>query len=131
MVFEKAETAFLTVLDGRGLLGAGNQPSPLANRELALRDEVFAEDALIFNPVESRYLRYYAPGTPLVEVSWEGFPQLGIWSRPGAAFVCVEPWRGFASPAAFDGEFSEKPGVFQVGPGATTMSAYTVRVLPG
>ncbi len=131
MVFEKPEMAFLPVLDARGLLGAGNQPSPLRNRELALRDEVFQEDALIFNPVESRFLRYSAPGTPVVEVSWEGFPQLGIWTRPGAGFVCIEPWRGFASPAAFEGEFSEKPGIFQVGAGATTTSAYSVRVLPG
>ena len=131
MVFEKPETAFLPVLDGKGLLGAGNQPSPLKNRELALKDEIFSEDALIFNPVESRYLRYSAPGTPVIELSWEGFPQLGLWSRPGAGFVCIEPWRGYASPAAFDGEFSEKPGVFQVSAGATTSSAYTIRILPG
>jgi len=131
MVFEKTETAFLPVLDAKGLLGAGNQPSPLRNRELLLRDEVFAEDALIFNPVESRYLRYSAPGSPVLEVSWEGFPQLGLWSRPGAGFVCIEPWRGYASPAAFNGEFNEKPGVFQVSAGATTSAAYTVRVLPG
>jgi galactose mutarotase-like enzyme len=131
MVFEKAETAFLPVVDGKGLLGAGNQPSPLRNRELNLKDEYFLEDALIFNPVESRYLRYSAPGTPVIEVSWDNFPQLGIWTKPGAGFVCVEPWRGYASPSAFDGEFSEKPGIFQVGAGATTSSAYMVRVLPG
>ncbi len=131
MVFEKPEMAFLPVADARGLLGASNQPSPLENRELKLRDDLFVEDALIFNPVESRYVRYTCPGSPVIEVSWEGFHQLGIWTRPGAGFVCIEPWRGYASPAAFDGEFSEKPGVFQVGAGATTSCAYTVRVLPG
>lgn len=131
MVFEKAESPLLPVVDGRGLLASGNMPTPLRNRELDLSDAVFSEDALIFNPVESRFLRYSGPGTPVIEVSWEGFPQLGVWSKPGAGFVCVEPWRGFASPAAFDGEFGEKPGVFQVGPGGTVSAAYTVRVLPG
>ena len=131
LMFEKPEMAFLPVVDAKGLLGAGNQPSPLKNRELILQDAHFAEDALIFNPVESKYVRYSGPGTPVIEVSWEGFHQLGIWTKPGAEFVCVEPWRGYASPAAFDGEFSEKPGVFSVGAGATSSSAYTVRVLPG
>ena len=131
MRFEKSEGQLLPVLDSRGLLAAGNQPSPLRDGVLSLRDDLFAEDALIFNPVESKYLRYSGPGTPVIEVSWEGFPQLGIWTRPGAHFVCVEPWRGYASPAAFDGEFSEKPGVFQVGAGATLSAAYTIRVLPG
>jgi galactose mutarotase-like enzyme len=131
MVFERPETSLLPVIDARGLLASGNMPSPLRNRELPLSDAVFEEDALIFNPVESHYLRYSGPGTPTVEVSWEGFPQLGVWTKPGAGFVCVEPWRGFASPAAFDGEFVEKPGIFQVGAGATVSAAYTVRVLPG
>jgi galactose mutarotase-like enzyme len=131
LVFEKAEMPFLPVLDAKGLMGAGNQPSPLKNRELPLREEVFGEDALIFNPVESRFVRYSAPGTPTLEVAWEGFPHLGIWSKPGADFICIEPWRGFASPASFEGEFQEKPGVFPVGAGATVTSAFTVRVLPG
>ena len=130
MVFEKAEGPQLPIVDAQGLLGPGTRPSPLHNRELALQDALFSEDALIFNPVESRFLRYSAPGTPTLEIGWEGFPQLGLWGIPGAAFVCVEPWRGYASPAGFDGEFSEKPGVFQVGPGATTTAAYTIRVLP-
>ncbi|BDU76156.1 aldose 1-epimerase family protein [Mesoterricola sediminis] len=130
ILFERPETPFLPVLDARGLFGPGNMPSPLNHRELRLSDAVFREDALVFNPVESRHVRYSGPGTPVVEVSWEGFHQLGIWSKPGAGFVCIEPWRGFASPASFDGEFGEKPGVFQVAPGATTSCAYTIRVLP-
>jgi galactose mutarotase-like enzyme len=131
LVFEKPEPGLLPVIDARGLLGAGNMPSPLQGRDLKLTDTVFAEDALIFNPVESRHVRFSGPGTPVLDLSWEGFPQLGIWSKPGAGFLCIEPWRGFTSPAAFDGEFSEKPGVFQVSPGATTSAAWTVRVLPG
>ena len=44
-------------------------------------------------------------------MSWAGFRELGIWSKPsGAPFLCIEPWRGYASPVSFDGEFGEKPG---------------------
>ena len=129
--FEREEAERLAILDDAGLLGGQTQPSPLEGRRLKLREDLFDADALLFLPVRSHSLRYGAAapsGAPTLELSWEGFPELGIWSKPGADFLCLEPWRGFASPAEFQGEFRDKPGVFQVGPGATVTAAYTVRV---
>jgi galactose mutarotase-like enzyme len=128
--FEKAEADLLPVLDAGGLLAGPARPSPLEGRLLPLDDALFQQDALIFRPVQSRAVRYAAPGAPVLEVSWDGFPQLGVWSKPGAGFLCIEPWRGFASPEGFDGEFTHKPGIFLVGPGATATAQYTVKVLP-
>ena len=42
---------------------------------------------------------------------------LGVWTKPGAGFVCVEPWHGMADPVGYDGEMADKPGVFEVPPG--------------
>jgi len=128
--FEKGEGDFLPVLDADGLLAGPARPSPLKGRILALDDGLFSQDALVFQPVQSRAVRYSGPGAPVLEVSWDGFLQLGLWSRPGAGFLCIEPWRGYASPAGFDGEFRDKPGVFLVSPGGTISAQYTVRVLP-
>jgi galactose mutarotase-like enzyme len=62
-------------------------------------------------------------------MSWQGFPELGIWSRPsGAAFLCIEPWHGFASPSDFDGEFSDKPGLMQIAPGEKRSLGYRLRI---
>jgi len=62
-------------------------------------------------------------------VSSDGFRQLGIWSKPGGAgFLCIEPWRGFASPSDFDGEFADKPGVMHIAPGATEVLTYRIAV---
>jgi galactose mutarotase-like enzyme len=128
--FEKPEGEKLPAVDGDGLLGDPDRPSPLDGRLLALRDGLFAQDALVFRPVRSRAVRYSAPGAPVLQVGWDGFTELGVWTRPGAGFLCLEPWRGHASPAGFDGEFSAKPGVFLVRPGATVSAQYTVAVLP-
>lgn len=127
--FEKAEPGPLPALDPQGLLGPPSRPSPLGGRLLPLGDHLFANDALVFRPVQSRWVRYSAPGVPGLEVGWDGFPQLGLWSRPGAGFLCIEPWRGYASPANFAGEFAGKPGVFLVRPGGTVSAHYSVRVL--
>ena len=128
--FEKQEDDLLPPLGPDGLLAAPSRPSPMEGRLLHLDDDLFAGDALIFLPVRSRAVRYSAPAAPVLEVSWDGFQQLGVWSKPGAGFVCIEPWRGYASPEGFAGEFSDKPGVFLVGPGATVTAQYTVKILP-
>ena len=57
-------------------------------------------------------------------MAWEGFSELGIWSKPGGArFLCIEPWHGFASPTGFDGEFADKPGVMHIAPAKRKASA--------
>ena len=127
--FEKAEASLLPALGPDGLLSGPGRPSPLQDRLLPLDDALFSQDALIFHPVQSRAVRYSAPGAPVLEVSWDGFPQLGVWSKPGAGFLCIEPWRGYASPEGFDGEFTDKPGIFLVRPGSTVSARYSVAVL--
>ena len=111
------EAASIPQLDAAGLL-ARDVPNPLRDRrEALLSDALFAHDALIFAPVRSRSARYVAPDGAAVEVAWEHAAQLGIWSKP-ADFVCIEPWRGHADPASFDGEFRDKPGLMHIAPGA-------------
>jgi galactose mutarotase-like enzyme len=44
-------------------------------------------------------------------------PRLGIWTRPGARFVCIEPWHGIADRQGFDGEIWDKPGILRFAPG--------------
>ena len=43
----------------------------------------------------STSVRYTAPGAPVIEVAWVGFEQLGLWSKAGGDFLCIEPWYGF------------------------------------
>lgn len=126
--FELPEAAPIRRLD-HGLLDTEPRPTPVKERTLALNDALFAEDALIFDQLRSRKLRYEAPGAPVMELSWEGFRELGVWTKPGAPFLCLEPWHGTASPAGWSGEFSEKPGIFVVPPRETRRFAYTLSLL--
>jgi galactose mutarotase-like enzyme len=112
-----------------GLMREKPEPTPIQGQTLALRERLFDDDALILDRLASRSVRYAADRGPSFEVSWNGFHQLGIWSKPGgAAFLCIEPWRGYASPADFDGEFSDKPGVMQIAPGRAEVLKYRIGV---
>jgi len=56
-------------------------------------------------------------GLPRIQVSYPNATYLGIWTKLGAGFICIEPWRGTADPVGFSGDFTAKPGVFSVAPG--------------
>ena len=92
---------------------------------ITVADELFEEDALVWDPVRSRRLAYGAADGPRLEVAWDA-PRLGVWTRPGARFVCVEPWHGHADPQGFAGEFRDKPGVFHVPAGGEWRTAMSV-----
>jgi galactose mutarotase-like enzyme len=97
---------------------AGERGSPLSGRTLALADELFADDALIWRPVVSQEVRYGAAEGPQLRIEFPNTPDLGIWSKPGARFVCIEPWQGHADPQDFAGDFRDKPGIVSIAPGA-------------
>ncbi len=114
--FAQAEPAPIRRL-ADGLLKTETFPTPVVDRTLPLDDALFVDDAIIMDRLASSGVRYTAPGAPFIDVGWTGFEQLGLWSKPGADFVCIEPWYGYASPVDFDGDFSSKPGVMLLAPG--------------
>jgi galactose mutarotase-like enzyme len=112
-----------------GLMREKPELSPIRGRTLPLSEQLFDDDAIILDRVASSSVRYASDCGPSLDVSWSGFRELGFWSKPGGApFLCIEPCRGLASPADFDGEFADKPGVMQIGPGASQELSYRVAI---
>ena len=110
-----------------GLLLPTPQPTPIKDKALALSERLFDDDAVILDRPASTSVRYAADRGPSVEMSWQGFNELGIWSKPGGApFLCIEPWHGIASPIDFDGEFAEKPGVMLIEPSSKRKLSYQI-----
>jgi galactose mutarotase-like enzyme len=118
-------------LDGAGLLSPVPQPTPVSLRRLALADSLFTQDVIIFDELASRSVTYGVLGEPRLRVTFPDAPYLGLWTKPGAEFLCIEPWHGIADPAGFAGDFLEKPGVFIVAPGACLATRMTITVLDG
>jgi galactose mutarotase-like enzyme len=115
--FASNEPAPIRRLDSHGLLTPVRHPTPISNRRLALDDALFADDVVIFDEFHSRSVTYGAAEGPRIQVSYPNATYLGIWTKPRAGFICIEPWRGIADPVEFSGDFTAKPGVFSVAPG--------------
>ncbi len=114
IAFEKDEPGALKVIAADGTITAQDRASPLDGRVLHLADQLFSDDALVWSPVASSSVRYGVEGAPQLDIAFPDTQKLGIWTKPGAAYVCVEPWHGIADPEGFEGEYRDKPGVFEV-----------------
>ncbi len=114
IAFGKDEPGALKVIAADGTITAQDRASPLDGRVLHLADQLFSDDALVWSPVASSSVRYGVEGAPQLDIAFPDTPKLGIWTKPGAAYVCVEPWHGIADPEGFEGEYRDKPGVFEV-----------------
>ncbi len=112
--FEREETAPIRRLDKAGLVVPEGIPTPIRGRSLLLDDALFKEDALILDQVRSHSVSYGGQGGPRIVVAFPDTPYLGLWMKPGANFICIEPWHGIADPQDFTGDFTAKPGVFTV-----------------
>ena len=129
--FAQDEPAPVRRLDKAGLLTADLHATPVVGRRLALTDGLFENDALIFDSIRSRHVTYGADSGPRLRVSFPNSPFLGIWSKPGAPFVCIEPWNGLADPVAYSGDFTAKPGVFLVPARSATAIRMDIALLDG
>ncbi len=126
--WEKTETADAHVLKN-GYLTGERRCVFEGRRQLPLKAELFAREALVFTTHQSRSVRLRRrDDSRFVEVEFKGFPFLGIWSRPGASFVCIEPWYGFSDPVGYIGDFSEKPGIQLLEPGAVFSCCYRIKI---
>ena len=115
IVFERDEPAPVRAITSDGLIG-GYRESPVEGATLRLDDTLFAEDALVWDDLKSRRLRYGGP-TAALDIAFPDTPWLGIWTKPGAHYLCIEPWAGMADPEHFDRDFHDKPRIFLLPPG--------------
>ena len=69
------------------------------------------QDALVFKHMKSNELTLSKKNKPVLSVQLEGFPYLGIWTKPNAPFLCIEPWCGLADNVNHNGNIFEKEGI--------------------
>lgn len=117
LVFEREEALCPYRLTAEKLLSDAPAGSCGTGR-IDITPSLFADDALIFMGLASRavQLRRQA-GYCHVTVAYGGAPCLGIWAKPGAPYVCIEPWYGVDDTASASGRIEEKPHIQRLAPG--------------
>ena len=105
---------------------------PFLNNEsrIGLTSTLFDQDALIFRNIRSHKisLNHKSTGERL-SLMTGGAPHLGLWAKPGAAFICIEPWFGFDDPVNASGKIEEKPGMIRLPAGANFQTGIGIKIV--
>lgn len=131
VAFEKKETLERHHINHEGLFD-GRKSVVSFNGQVHLHPSLFSDDALIFKDHQSRSLRITGRNhKQFVQVSFEDFPYLGIWTKEGAPYVCIEPWLGCADTTGKTTNFSQKEGIICLPPEEKFSAAFTIEISLG
>ena len=126
--FEKEEELISYQLEN-DLISDKTISIPMQENSLPLAYPLFKKDALIFKKLESKSIAILENKVPFLKINFEGFPSLGIWTKENAAYICLEPWFGFADTQTNSGKLSEKEGIQIISAHETFVSEYSIEIL--
>lgn len=108
--FEKEEKLKYSLLED-GLISNKTEILETTENEVSLNYKLFENDALVFKTLESNSLTILENSKPYIKVDFEDFPNLGIWTKEKAHFICIEPWFGYSDTPEKSGDFLNKEGI--------------------
>lgn len=115
--FELPETLETERIDSDNLLIPEKFPVIENSSEIEITEDIFKKDALILSDIKSEKLRI--KGENEIEFTFGKCPVLGIWAKPGAPYVCIEPWYGINDGREVKDDISKKRGIERLGKGET------------
>jgi galactose mutarotase-like enzyme len=126
--FEENENAERTYLEA-GLISEKKATIMENTNKLPLHIDLFREDALVIQNLKSRKvtLKSHKHDRSLT-LDYKGFPYLGIWTQPGAPFVCLEPWMGLADETNTTGDMKDKIGIISIDPQKKWECEYSITI---
>ncbi len=110
VVMDEEETLCAYKLNQDHLLDPVRHPVFDHSRTLTITEQTFADDALIFEGVRSKGASVIRANGRNVHVAFDA-PCLGLWAKPGAPYVCIEPWFGADDAHDADGDLTKKPHI--------------------
>ena len=128
LVFDEVETAQTQLLTD-GLRNGGTSEVFNGTNQLHLTDDLFENDALVFNDLKSSSVSLQKGDEKKLTFHFEGFPYLGIWSKSSESpFVCIEPWFGVADLATHHQDLTEKEGILKLEPSEIFDCHYAIEI---
>lgn len=97
---------------------------------ITITDHIFDGDALFFENLKSTSATVVSEKDgALLKMTYGKAPFLGLWAKPGAPYVCIEPWHGFCDNPGVSGKLEEKPQIIKLGAGEKFVFSYTIEIL--
>lgn len=121
LTFDENETLYTEKIDLVKSLRLPEKTLVLDNeKDIVVTEDVFNEDALILSDIKSENITLnLSEGNRKILFNLGGAPYLGIWAKPGAPYVCIEPWYGVNDSQVKKDDFSQKDAINAIDAGKT------------
>ncbi|TAH01810.1 MAG: aldose 1-epimerase family protein [Sphingobacteriales bacterium] len=127
--FEQDENPPAHLLSANGFFNGETKNINIENNKLFLKPELFNADALVFKNLTSRKVTLKSTQhQKTIKVEFPHFNYLGLWAKPGASFLCIEPWLGCADTEGVQIEFSKKEAIQEVAHGHVFETEFCVKI---
>lgn len=91
---------------------------------------IFDNDALFLPAMKSTSAKIVtADGEEILQMTYGNVPYLGLWAKPGAPYVCIEPWFGMCDNENVSGILKEKPAIMSLKPQEEFVFSYEINIL--
>lgn len=95
----------------------GDNQSLTINGSLKLTDTELADTFILdLEEFDTRWVSLYDPETNIkTTVEFNDYPHLGLWAKPNAPYICLEPWQG-CDDSEIQTPFDKKFGITALEP---------------
>jgi galactose mutarotase-like enzyme len=116
-------------LGASGLLSHDIRTIECPEGVLPLSDTLFNQDALIFANIDCEWVRLRKKNEKKgIVVRFKDYPHLALWSKPGADYVCIEPWLGLPDLEDESLNVTDKPTYKTIKPGTKFSIAIEIAI---
>lgn len=101
-----------------GLLSEHKRKIETSDGTLSLSDTLFNDDALIFSEIDFNWVRLRKKNDKKgIIVRFKDYPNLALWSKPKADYICIEPWLGLPDREDESLDITQKTSYKTIEPG--------------
>jgi len=100
------------------------------SRKFQLSDDLFTSDAIVIKSPPFKSIGFGKTNGPkLLTLHCDTWTAVGLWTKPGAPFFCIEPWWGWADTLNSSGNMKEKEGIISLEPGTHSTHQFSIEFL--
>ena len=128
--FDQPETLDTETIDVDSIRIAEKTPVLRGEKRITITEDIFNNDALILSGIRSKAVTLRSDKHDrAVRFTFGDVPFLGIWAKPGAPYVCIEPWCGVNDDRNVRTDVSEKEGIVRLPKGGVFDLVYTAEII--
>lgn len=127
--FEQNEYLRRWNLDDSGQIANEGELVMDSTNKIALSLSLFDKDAIIFKSLKSRKVSLCDQEREIICLRIDDFKSLGLWAKPKAPFVCIEPWLGYADSSNTTQNLKEKEAITKLAAQKEFSASYSIEIL--